>query len=189
MAQGWGSHELTWLSGPTWLLELWTVYLYFSQQEALISGDLVTWPQLAVWEAVKGGWGEGAATGSHCHSMRPNFGQWDMKKLLGKSLAKKEKGRDGLYFFFQSLLLAMWCLGLRQPSCCKPKSKANTWSMPEPAGGKISYSNILSKDPMPLWNSYYVRLQSHCYSIMLERQYSGTCSWIPNSFNLAHRPS
>ena len=45
----------------------------------------------------------GVATDCHCHSMQPNSSQGDMKKIRGKSPAKKEEGRCGLAFSLWSL--------------------------------------------------------------------------------------
>lgn len=45
-------------------------------------------------------------------------------------------------------------------------------------------------DLTPLWISYDVRLQFHCSLILLEGEYSITCSWmLPNPFHPSNRPS
>lgn len=98
--QGGGSHQLTCLSvysatsGPTWLLGLRKTYLSSSQQEALI-GHMAT---ISCMGSSAGQLGRGAVTDSYWHSTQPNPSQWAMNEIPGKSSAKEEEGRRGLYF-------------------------------------------------------------------------------------------
>lgn len=75
--------------------------------------------------------------------------------------------------------IATWCLELMWPSCYQSAIlKTKKESRTESAQRKTCHPNILHMDLMPLWISYDVRLQFHCSLILLEGEYSVTCSWM-----------
>lgn len=153
-------------------LELWTTYLYFANRL-----DLVTWPQLAVWEAVKcrqgdeRGKGQQPAAPATACNPTPASETWGSKRQAKPALKRnKEEMTCGT-----SSSHCPSSVGQSPTGELKP-----THSRTEPAGRKMCHPHTLYVEPMSLQISYDVRLQLHCYSIPLE-EYSATRSWMPSN--------